>query len=104
MEVQRAHAEDVFRKFTRLERDKVCYIVDVRPYKEYKRHHILLSFCCRLSSNGQALSDCSKNKYDQKWVQVCSHHHALLLNGLVCVPPPPKLPSYLCTELGNTEQ
>lgn len=71
MEAQRALNEHVFRKFTRLERDRKCYIVDVRPYKEWKRHHILLSFCCRLSSNGAALSDCSKNRYDQKWVQVC---------------------------------
>jgi rhodanese-related sulfurtransferase len=73
MEVQRATAEDVFRKYTRLPKDKDCYIIDVRPYKEWKRHHLLLSYCVRLSSNGVALVDCSKNRYDQKWAQVQLH-------------------------------
>eukprot|EP00892_Ulva_mutabilis_P000251 jgi/Ulvmu1/10226/UM060_0026.1 len=69
MEVQKASIEDVFRKYTRLSKDRVCFVIDVRPYKDWKRRHLLLSYCVRLSSNGRALVDYSKNRYDQKWTQ-----------------------------------
>lgn len=79
MEVQRASIEDVFKKYTRLSRERKCFVLDVRPYKDWKRRHLLLSYCVRLSSNGKALVDYSKNRYDQKWAQVCWHKASLLL-------------------------
>lgn len=71
MEVQKASLDDVFKKYTRLSKERQCFVVDVRPYKDWKRRHLLLSYCVRLSSNGKALVDYSKNRYDQKWAQVC---------------------------------
>lgn len=71
MEVQKCSIEDVFKTYTRLSKDRQCFVIDVRPYKDWKRRHLLLSFCVRLSSNGKALVDYSKNRYDQKWTQVC---------------------------------
>lgn len=68
--MQRASIDDVFKKYTRLSKDRRCFIIDVRQYKDWKRRHLLLSYCIRLSSNGKALVDYSKNRYDQKWAQV----------------------------------
>lgn len=73
MDVQKASIEDVFKKYTRLSRERKCFVIDVRPYKDWKRRHLLLSYCIRLSANGKALVDYSKNRYDQKWSQVCMY-------------------------------
>lgn len=73
MEPKRVESEAVLRKYTRLPKDRKCLILDVRPQKEFKRRHLLLSYCIRLTSNGKALADYSKNLYDLKWTQVtCS--------------------------------
>jgi hypothetical protein len=71
MDPKRLSVEAVFRKYTRVGSDRKCLIVDVRPQKEFKRRHLLLSYCVRLTSNGKALVDYSKNLYDLKWSQVC---------------------------------
>lgn len=84
MDVQKASIEDVFKKYTRLSRERKCFVIDVRPYKDWKRRHLLLSYCIRLSANGKALVDYSKNRYDQKWSQVCIRHDCPVA-GLPCV-------------------
>ena len=70
MEARRLELQDIFRKYTRLPRDKACFIIDVRPQSAFKRHHLLLSYCVRLTADGKALVDYSKNLYDQRWSQV----------------------------------
>ena len=70
MEPKRIDNEGIFRKYTRLKQDRCCLIIDVRPQKEFKRRHLLLSYCIRLTSDGKALADYSKNLYDSKWTQV----------------------------------
>jgi rhodanese-related sulfurtransferase len=73
MDAKSIDALEVFRKYTRLPNDKHCLVLDVRPQKEFKRHHLLLSYCIRLTSDGRALADYSNNSYDIKWSQVRVH-------------------------------
>jgi hypothetical protein len=69
-EAKSIDALEVFRKYTRLPNDKRCFILDVRPVKDFKRHHLLLSYCIRLTSDGKALAEYSNNLYDIRWSQV----------------------------------
>lgn len=45
----------IFRTFTRCGEDPLTLLVDLRPAKEFLKRHIALSYCIRLTSNGQAL-------------------------------------------------
>lgn len=45
----------VFRLFTKGSDDPVTLILDLRPYKYFKRSHVSQAFCVRMSSNGKAL-------------------------------------------------
>ena len=60
----------IFRLFTRNEKDPISLILDVRPHKDFKASHILLAYNVRLTANGKALADYSKNAYKIKWTQV----------------------------------
>jgi hypothetical protein len=49
-----------------------CYnVAQVRPLKQFKRGHVLHSFCVRLSADGRALLDYSQASYDVTWSQDC---------------------------------
>eukprot|EP00884_Botryococcus_braunii_P013251 jgi/Botrbrau1/21927/Bobra.0249s0051.1 len=64
-------AENIFRTFTACPGDPHTLILDVRPLKDYSKKHILQSYNVRLSANGKALLDYSKNSYDVKWSPDC---------------------------------
>ena len=46
---------------SRLPRSPHRHSMDVRPYKHFAKAHVASAFCVRLSSNGAALLDYSKN-------------------------------------------
>ncbi|KIZ07690.1 MAP kinase phosphatase 5 [Monoraphidium neglectum] len=61
----------LFRVFTACPNDPRVLILDVRPLKQFKRGHVLHSFCVRLSADGRALLDYSQASYDVTWSQDC---------------------------------
>lgn len=71
----------IFRTFTRCGEDPLTLLVDLRPAKEFLKRHIALSYCIRLTSNGQALVDYSKNEYDVKWSTGCWWDKPVILFG-----------------------
>ena len=71
MEIATATAEDLLRAFTACEGDTLTLILDVRPLKDFKRKHVMLSYSIRLPANGRTLLDYSKNTYAQPWSEDC---------------------------------
>lgn len=47
--------EYLFRLFTKCPDDPVTLVLDTRAYKLFKRRHVLLAYCVRLSANERAL-------------------------------------------------
>ena len=70
MEAHKVSLDVIFAKYTRLPKDRRCFLLDVRPEKQFKRRHLFLSYCIRLAKTGNALLDYSKNAYDIRWSQV----------------------------------
>ncbi|MEW5317279.1 MAG: hypothetical protein WDW38_008590 [Sanguina aurantia] len=66
-------ADAVFRAaFTACSGDMITFLLDVRPYKDFKRSHInATTFSIRLSSNGKVLADYSQASYNYKWSNDC---------------------------------
>ncbi|KAL6767969.1 hypothetical protein ACKKBF_B37295 [Auxenochlorella protothecoides x Auxenochlorella symbiontica] len=81
MEVRSCAHDAIFRTFTRCGEDPLTLLVDLRPAKEFLKRHIALSYCIRLTSNGQALVDYSKNEYDVKWSTGCWWDKPVILFG-----------------------
>lgn len=70
MDVKSCKADDIFRVFTRCERDLPTLLLDLRPHKEYARSHVAGAFCNRLSKNEAALlvrCNSSKGRAMQGW-------------------------------------
>ena len=55
MEVKTVTTDGLFRLFTACPNDTKTFVLDVRPYKEFQKSHIMQSYCIRLAANGQAL-------------------------------------------------
>ena len=55
MDVKSVTTDGLFRLFTACPNDTKTFVLDVRPYKEFQKSHIMQSYCIRLAANGQAL-------------------------------------------------
>lgn len=51
--------------------DPKTLFLDVRPQKDFKRGHLALAYCVRLSANGAALLDYSQASYSLPWSTHC---------------------------------
>ena len=71
MNVTKIPADTLFRVYTSCPGDPATLILDVRPYKEFKRKHIAGAYSIRLAANGQTLLDYSKNTYNLAWSKDC---------------------------------
>ncbi|GAB4815324.1 hypothetical protein N2152v2_002370 [Parachlorella kessleri] len=71
MDIKTVPADAVFRVFTACPGDVRTLILDVRPYKEFSKKHVIGAYCIRLSANGKVLLDYSKNQYDYQWSEDC---------------------------------
>ena len=96
LEVMVCGPDALFRVFTACQHDERSLILDVRPAKEFRRGHVQLAYCIRLSTNGEVLlgaqggelagpapvphahlapppcrADYSKNEYDVRWTGDC---------------------------------
>eukprot|EP00210_Caulerpa_lentillifera_P000657 g634.t1 len=69
MECVSVDADWIFEVFTRGSRETAVFILDVRPYKFFKRKHIIHAYCIRVTADKTALADYSKGLYDIKWGQ-----------------------------------
>ncbi|KAK9809657.1 hypothetical protein WJX73_001361 [Symbiochloris irregularis] len=81
MEVKSASAEDVFQVYTALFTDPKTYVLDLRPQKEFRTLHMLQAYSVRLSANGRAVLDYSKNEYHHPWSQDCWWDKRVLIYG-----------------------
>lgn len=81
MEVKSVAADAIFRVFTACPNDVRTLIIDVRPYKEFHKKHVINAFCIRLSANGKVLLDYSKNQYDYQWSEDCWWDKHVLVYG-----------------------
>ena len=81
LEVRNCGADAVFRLFTACQGDATTLILDVRPYKDDTKQHIVHSFCVRTSANGAALLDYSKSSYDTAWSDACWWNRHCILYG-----------------------
>lgn len=82
MECVSVDADWIFEVFTRGSRETAVFILDVRPYKFFKRKHIIHAYCIRVTADKTILAvspdsnsfmiplqDYSKGLYDIKWGQ-----------------------------------
>lgn len=69
IDVKSIDVHALYRKYTLSSKDAQCFVLDVRPNKEFKRSHLLLSYSIRLTSDGRALADYSKSSYEIRWTQ-----------------------------------
>lgn len=57
MVVVKAQAQDIFRAaYTSCGSDRVPYLIDVRPTKDFKKRHLAHSFNIQLSKNAKVLA------------------------------------------------
>ncbi|KAG1657423.1 hypothetical protein FOA52_011793 [Chlamydomonas sp. UWO 241] len=74
-------ADAIFMVFTACAHDVKTLILDVRPYKLFKREHVNQAFCVRVSADGKALVDYSQAKYEVVWSQGCWWGKDVILYG-----------------------
>lgn len=71
MEVKTTDQHGIFTTFSACSTDPKTFVLDVRPQRQFARSHVALSYNIRLSANGQALLDYSKNQYDVRFSTDC---------------------------------
>lgn len=55
LEAKVCGADALFRVFTACVHDYKSLILDLRPAKDFQKGHVQLSYCVRLSANGEVL-------------------------------------------------
>mmetsp|Transcript_11961 Transcript_11961/g.35836 ORF Transcript_11961/g.35836 Transcript_11961/m.35836 type:complete len:480 (-) Transcript_11961:160-1599(-) len=71
MDVKSTDFSGIFRAFTACGGDPKTFVFDVRPHKQFQKSHVALAYNVRVSANGQALLDYSKNQYDVRFSKDC---------------------------------
>eukprot|EP00879_Flechtneria_rotunda_P027734 GHRR01029724.1.p1 GENE.GHRR01029724.1~~GHRR01029724.1.p1 ORF type:complete len:223 (+),score=59.61 GHRR01029724.1:1121-1789(+) len=81
MEARTVDADGIFKVFTACPNDPKTLILDVRPYKEFKKKHINQAYCIRVSTNGKVLADYSQSSYQLPWSQECWWGRPVIVYG-----------------------
>lgn len=74
LEIKAVPPSAVFHAFTfcvPLEERPLPLLLDTRDHKEFKKDHIMQSYCVRVGGEGRALLDYSKSKYTVPWSKDC---------------------------------